>query len=590
MSAQPPTSFATTWSLARRLWREHLSRYWPRLAMSLGFMAIYSGANAAIAFGVEWIFSGLSGAPGDEAPALSQISMFGPVVIIGLGLIYAGSLYAINRLNAGASLSALRDLQNDMFAKLTALDFAQTRKEASGQIISRFTNDVTVLRETLNRVASGVRDVLTFGGLCAAMLWFDAVLFLIVIVVYAGVGLFVGYIGKMLRTASRHAQDQAGDVTSLIGETVAGARMVKTYQIEPLERARASAAFDERLRLMKKMAYTRAMNEPIIFVAGSIAISLVIAVVAMRISSGAIEFSEFTGFMTALMLLSAPARGLGTLNAVVQEGFGAFERVLTLVDQVPEITTKSNATELTRGVGGVQFENVHFGYGDGGSALNGIDLEIVAGSMVALVGASGAGKSTLINLLPRLYEPTNGRILVDGNDIRDVTLRSLRSQMALVAQDAVLFNMSALENIAFGRPEADRGDVIRAAIDASANDFIAALPNGYDTPLGEGGANLSGGQRQRIALARAFLKNAPILLLDEATSALDAESEAQINAALKRLTKDRTTLVIAHRLATVKDADLIVVMDGGRIIETGTHDALIEKDGAYAKQAALQFS
>ncbi|NOX95736.1 MAG: ATP-binding cassette domain-containing protein, partial [Alphaproteobacteria bacterium] len=212
------------------------------------------------------------------------------------------------------------------------------------------------------------------------------------------------------------------------------------------------------------------------------------------------------------------------------------------------------------------------------------------GSMIALVGPSGSGKSTLLNLLPRLYEPESGRILIDRTNIADVTLRSLRSHIALVSQDAILFNMSALENIAFGRPGASRPEIVKAATDAAANDFISLLPNGYDTPLGEGGAKLSGGQRQRIALARAFLKDAPILLLDEATSALDAESETKIQDALKRLTKGRTTLVIAHRLSTVKDADLIIVLDKGRIIETGQHDDLMAKGGVYAKQAALQFS
>ncbi len=578
----------STLSLARRLWRDYLARYWPRLALALAAMAVYSGANAAIAFGVEWVFAGLSGSGDDPAP-LGRVAAVGPLAIVGLGLVYAGALYAISRLNAGAALSALRDMQNDMFDKMTALDFAQLRGEVSGQFMARFTNDITVLRETLTRLSNGLRDALTFLGLCIAMLYFDAVLFAIVIVIYAAVGFFVARIGKLLRGASRQAQEQAGDLTALIGESVSGARMVKTYQIEPLERARASAAFDDRLSVLKKMAYARALNEPVIFIAGSVAVAIIIGVVAWRISSGATTFAEFTGFMTALLLLSQPARGLGTLNAVMQEGFGAFERMLSLIDAEPSIRNAPDAFDLPPGPGAIRFENVSFSYGDS-KAVEGVSLDIPAGKMAALVGASGAGKSTLMNLLPRLYEPTSGRILIDGEDITQATLRSLRARMALVSQEAVLFNMSALENIAFGRPGASRAEIIQAAENAAANDFIAQLPNAYDTVLGEGGANLSGGQRQRVALARAFLKDAPILLLDEATSALDAESEAKIQDALKRLTAGRTTLVIAHRLSTVKDADIIVVMDQGRIVETGTHDELVERQGAYARQAALQLA
>ncbi|CAK9039502.1 ATP-dependent lipid A-core flippase (Lipid A export ATP-binding/permease protein MsbA) [Durusdinium trenchii] len=551
-------------------------------------MAVYAGSASAIPMGVEWINAGLAGGTSRYSPTMEQVQLFGPLIIIGLGLVNALAQYFHARLSIGAALSTLRDLQNDMFSHLMALDFAQQREEVSGQIVSRFTNDTLVLRETLTRASNAVRDVLTLTGLCILMLWYDWVLFFVVAMIYPLIGVPVARIGKLLRRASAAAQSQAGDVTALISETVTGARMVKSYQLEPLERARAADAFEDRLRLLKKMAYARAMNEPLIFFAGSVALALVVAIVAMRISAGALSTAEFISFIIALLLLSQPARGLGTLHAVMQEGFGAFERMLSLIDAKPEITTKETATDMVPGPGAIRFEHVSFSYDNTTNAVEDVVLDIEAGSMVAFVGASGSGKSTLLNLLPRLYDPTLGRILIDGHDLSQTTLRSLRSRIALVSQDAIIFNMSALENIAFGKPSASRQDIIRAATDAAANEFISLLPNGYDTRLGEGGSNLSGGQRQRIALARAFLKDAPILLLDEATSALDAESEAKIQDALARLTKGRTTLVIAHRLSTVKEADLIAVMDNGRVVETGTHDDLLASGGVYAKQASLQ--
>ena len=577
-------------ALAWRLWRDYLSRYWLRLALSLVAMAAYAASASAIPVGVEWINAGLTGASDRFTPDLAEVGLYGPFIIVALGLINAVSQYVQTRLNAGAALATLRDLQNDMFARFMALDFAQQRQDHSGQIISRFTNDTLVLRETLKRAANAVRDILTLLGLCAMMIWYDWVLFLVVLGIYPLIGIPVAHIGKILRRTSSKAQEQTGDVTALIGETVSGARMVKTYQLEPLERARAGISFDERMTLLKKLANIRALNEPLIFFAGSIALSIVVAIVAMRISSNALSAPEFVAFIIALLLLSQPARGLGTLNAVLQEGFGAFERILALIDEKPEIVNAEAAAPLASGPGAVRFSNVSFTYATGAKAIENVTLDIEAGSTVALVGQSGSGKSTLINLLPRLYEPESGSITLDGQDISDVTLQSLRASIALVSQEPVIFNMSALENIAFGRPGATRAEIIKAASDAAANDFIGALKDGFDTPLGEGGANLSGGQRQRIALARAFLKDAPILLLDEATSALDAESETKVQEAIKRLMVGRTTLVIAHRLATVRDADLIAVMENGRIVETGKHDQLVAKEGVYARHAALQLA
>lgn len=551
-------------------------------------MSIYAASTGAIPMGIEWINSAFSNNSERFNAQAKEVLFWGPVLVIGLGGVNALAQYTQSRLNLGAALSVLKDLQTAMFARLMCLDYAQVRADASGQIISRFTNDALVLRETLTRAANAIRDVLTLAGLCAIMIYYDWALFLVVLIVYPLIGWPVARIGKYLRRTSARAQDQAGDVTSLISETVTGARMIKTYGLEMNERARADASFEKRLSLLKKIAYMRALNEPFIFFVGSIALGVVVAVVALRVMAGAIDGPQFIAFIVALLLLSQPARGLGTLNAVAQEGFAAFERMLALIDAEPRIVDRLGANPLKINAGEISFRDVQFSYEQGVAALNGFSLNVPAGAMVAIVGESGAGKTTVFNLLPRLYEADSGEILVDGQNILETTLASLRDAIAVVSQDAILFNDTVRANIAFGQMRAGDSDIVEAAKAAVADEFIRALPEGYDTIVGEGGANLSGGQRQRIALARAFLKDAPILLLDEATSALDVESEVKVQAALSRLQKGRTTLVIAHRLSTVKNADLIVVMDKGRVIEQGSHDALTAQGGVYSRLALLQ--
>ena len=553
-------------------------------------MGVYALSYGAIPIGVEWINSAFTGTQGRFQASPDDVFAWGPLVITCAGVMVAGSMYLQNRLSLGAALNSLRDLQNDMFSALMVLDFAQLRGESSGQMISRFTNDPLVLRDTLVRVSRALRDLLTLIALCVVMISYDWILFAVVLSAYAVAGWPIAAIGSYLRRKSKETQHQAGDVASLINETVAGAAVVKTFQLEPYEKDRGAKAFNKRLGLLKNLNYMRALNEPVIFVIGAAAVSGVVAAGAWRVMNGALDGAEFGAFVVTLIMLSQPARSLSTLNAVMQEGFGALERMLSIVDMKPLIKDRGGSAVLTASEGAIEFHDVMFSYGGDDAALRSFSLDIPAGAFVALVGESGAGKSTVFKLIPRLYDAVSGDIRIDGQNIMDTTLSSLRQAMSYVGQDAFLFDDTVSANIAMGKPGASTDELIHAAKAAAAHEFITDLPGGYETIVGEGGGRLSGGQRQRIALARAFLKDAPILLLDEATSALDAESEAKVQSALSRVAMGRTTIVIAHRLSTVRKADLIVVMENGSIAEQGTHAELMERGAVYAKLVSLQLT
>ena len=581
------------------MWTSYLSRYWPKLAISLVAIATYAASASAIPAGVELINAAFTGDANGPASRFARfdparVALWGPILIIVLGAANAGSQYIQSRLSASAALGALRDIQNDVFAKLTSIDDGQLRAIGSGQATARLTNDTGVLRETLTRASNAARDLLTLIGLLGVMFWYDWALFLVVFVVYPVLGWPVARIGKFLRQRSKQAQDQAGEIASLAVEAVSGGRLIRAYGLEERVGARAGRAFDRRLDVLRRMAHLRALNEPFIFFVGSVALSLIITVVAIRINAGALNVSELISFIIALLLLSQPARGLSTLNAVAQEGFGAFERLLGVIDLEPTIKSAPGAPVLKPENGSIQFDNVTFAYSgkteDGETAaLRDFTLNVAGGETVALVGESGAGKSTVFNLLLRLFDPDTGQILVDGQEARAVSLASWRRQFAVVSQETVLFDDSVAENIRFGRLDASDADIQAAARQAAADEFIRALPDGYDTRIGEAGMSLSGGQRQRLAIARAFLRDAPILLMDEATAALDAETERQVQDALASLTKGRTTLIIAHRLATVTGADRICLMSDGRLIDQGRHDDLVARNVGYERLARLQF-
>ncbi|MCW5724791.1 MAG: ABC transporter ATP-binding protein [Maricaulaceae bacterium] len=578
MEAQTPSR-----ALAVRLWRAELAPRWPWLALAALLTAITAAAASAYAFVAHWAVGLLE----SRDPSVLWLA---PVVVIAVAAVRGVSLYLQTIQTNRIALKVMQSLQQAMYARLVTADFARLASEPVGALISRFINDITLLREALVRAANNLlRDTLTIAGALAAMFYFDWLLALFVLVVYPLAAIPVTRIGRALRRTATKSQTQMGEVTSFLEESFSGARMVKAYGLEAQEQDRARTAFLDRYRLLLSMTASKARVDPLLEVFGGIAFAGVLAFAGWRAVTGEAGVAEFVGFIAAIGVMAPAVRALGTLSAVMQEGFSVLARVYAVLDETDRVTEAAGAAPLKVTKGAVKLEGVGFSYGEAAPALHGVDIEIPAGKTVALVGPSGSGKTTVLNLIPRLYDPQAGRILIDGQDIRGVTLSSLRGAMALVSQDAVLFDDTVKANIAFGRPDAADAEVEAAAAAADAHDFIMALPGGYDARVGPKGNALSGGQRQRIAIARAILRDAPVLLLDEATSALDAESETRVQQALERLSQGRTTLVIAHRLSTVRAADRIYVLDGGRVAESGRHDDLLAKNGLYARLCRLQF-
>jgi subfamily B ATP-binding cassette protein MsbA len=438
-------------------------------------------------------------------------------------------------------------------------------------------------------MTNGVRDLLTLVFLVGTMIYMDWRLTLGILAIYPLAIVPINALGKRMRRVSADTQSYVGDMTALLNESLSGARMVKTFGLEDYENRRANSFFEGFYRWNMKLVRGRSLVDPGMEILGGVAVAGVVAYGIWSVFAGVGSVGSLMGFLSALLLGAAPARALGTLHVVFQEGMAAVQRVFDLVDEVPAIRDRADARPLDLEKGYVRFADVGFEYEPGAPALSAFSLDVAAGSTVALVGPSGAGKSTVINLIPRLYDATSGAVTIDGQDVKDVTLASLRREMAIVSQDVTLFNDTVRANIAFGKLDATDDEIRAAARAAAAEEFITAMPEGYETVVGDRGLKLSGGQRQRIALARAILRDAPILLLDEATSALDAQSERKVQDALETLRHGRTTIVIAHRLATVREADMICVMDQGRVVELGSHDDLVAADGLYARLCKMQY-
>ncbi|MHA1544910.1 MAG: ABC transporter ATP-binding protein [Alphaproteobacteria bacterium] len=569
--------------LAARLWRDWIKQHVRRLGVAMVLMAIVAGTTSLYPLMIDWSYTLFQ----KKDPAGIYILPIALLVITAVkGLSFYGQVVQINWI----SLRIVTDMQNAMFDRLLGADLARIQNEQTGNLLSRFTNDTNIIYTALNRAFNNLmRDTLTVAALVSVMFYLDWLLSLVALVIYPVAAIPIIRIGQRVRKASKNAQKQIGGLASLLNESFAGARMVKSYRLENYERARANKEFESRFSLVMRLVRNRSWIEPLMEVLGGLAIGGVLALVGWRLLNGEDTLGQFTGFVTALLIAAQPMRALGTLNTVVQEGLAAVQRVFDLLDELPEITEKPNAVPLANAAGGILLDNVSFSYGDEIQALAKVTIEIKPNTTVALVGPSGAGKSTIFNLIPRLYDASQGRVGIGGQDVGTVTLASLRDAIAVVSQDVTLFNDTIRTNISFGCLDATDEQIIEAAKSAAAHEFILSLPEGYDTVVGDRGMRLSGGERQRISLARAVLKNAPILLLDEATSSLDSESEAKVQTALDALKRQRTTLVIAHRLSTVRDADKICVLDKGQVVETGTHQTLLKNNGLYARLCQLQF-
>ncbi len=569
--------------LLARIWREYLSARKGRLFLSMLCAAVTAGTTALILSLLEPAVNGLFIEQSRQALIYVPLAISGVAVVRACAAILQARL--VNRLGHGV----VGEIQSRLFGRMIRADLARLRSQHSGDFVASVLFDANLVREAFTQgVVNYTQHSLTLIALFGWMLWLDPVLTLVVLIGMPLANLVLRRFSKKARKAAAGAMAETSVLSTALMENLDGVRLIKIENREDAEDARVGEVIDRRQRFVIKGSDARAFSGPTSEMVSMFVVSAVLFYAGWRAQSGGMDVAQFTAFIAALLAAAQSLRNLTNLQTVMAEGLTAAQRLFASLDIQPEIREAAQPKALPDGPCTVELKDVSFAYSAAAPTLSGVDLIVKPGETVALVGPSGGGKSTILSLLPRFYDVTGGAVTVNGTDIRELKLSDLRDRIALVTQEPFLFDETIAFNIGYGADNPTREQIETAARAAAAHDFIMALPEGYQTRTGEAGLRLSGGQRQRIAIARAFLKDAPILLLDEATSALDTESEALVQAALERLMQGRATLMIAHRLSTVKDADRIYVIEAGKVVEVGTHDALVAKGGLYARLARQQ--
>jgi len=562
-----------------QLAKPHASKF----ILAMFCMLVVGAATSALAFLVK--------------PALDEIFfknnsdmlMWIPVAVIVIYLIKGVCNYTQTILMSFIGQRVVADLRNNLYRRMQMQSLSFFTKNPTGILMSRITSDVGYVQGAVSEaVTSLLKDSFTLICLLFVIFYRDWQLAIIAMFVFPLTIYPIAKFGGKMRNIATRTQVTIGSLTTLLQETISGTRIVKAFNMEEYENRRFAKENEHLFKLAMKSVSVSAVSSPFMEFLGGIGIAAIIFYGGYQVIKGVSTPGTFFSFLTALIMLYEPVKRLTNVNNTIQQGIAGAVRVFSIIDIVPDIKNDADAIELPKISRGIDIRDVTFCYEEA-PVLKNIKLSIKAGEVVAFVGMSGGGKTTLVNLIPRFYDVSQGQILIDGHDIRHVTIESLRGQIGIVTQQTILFNDTVRNNIAYGNIEKTDKDIIQAAKAANAHDFIMNLPKGYDTVIGEQGAKLSGGERQRISIARALLKDAPILILDEATSSLDTEAEIEVQDALEYLMKGRTTLIIAHRLSTIRNAHRILVLANGEIVEEGTHESLLEKRGEYFKFYSMQF-